>query len=233
MSLRARGPVVFVHVALLLGAVVAPAPAQKLSFSAAASASWAKNSVMLLGYREAVEGPWVGGAAEGKLGPFVLRLEAFRGTLKPQTGGSALERDGGEVRGTIRLEPVAAGWLGLESGYAVRAFSSAAGYQRWTIPTFGVRVSPRLGHRALRGYLSGHYAPPLAQKSLFAGQSSGGAIWNLGLMAEAGLVIAPVRGGPLLGIRYHFERFDFPNGAAGRLDQFEQVAVFGGFRVGR
>lgn len=212
-------------------APVAAGRAQSLSFSATAMAQWTQSRLMLLGTEESVSGPWVGGTAELKVGPVALGTTVLRGTLKPATPGSALQRDGGEIRSLVRIDPVP--WIGLEGGFTVRAFSSAAGYQRWNIPSAGIRLAPQLGHPALHGYVRAHYLPPFTQKNLFAGQVAGSGVqWDLGLAAEAGVLVTP-RAGEVFGFTYRFERYDFPGGAAGRLDEFISVGVFAGFRIGK
>jgi hypothetical protein len=47
------------------------------------------------------------------------------------------------------------------------------------------------------------------------------------------LRIAPRHTPLFLGTSYRLERYDFPEGAAGRLEQFEVLSVFGGVRLGK
>jgi len=186
--------------------------------------------VALLGSRETVQGPLAGGFAELRLGPLVLGASGLRGRLFPAKSSSALRREAGEVQGLVRLEPVS--WLGLEGAFTLRAFSSAAGYQRWQIPSAGIRLAPQLGHPALRAYARASYTPRTPQR-IAAGQTGGDARWDLGVSAESGLVIALGRSGGLLAVSYRFERFDFPGGLAGRLDQLQTIAVSLGGHAGR
>lgn len=215
--------------ALALG-VSEAGSAQSVTFAAAAVAGRARSSIILFGIDESVAGPWFGGAVELKVGPVSVEAVGLRGTLAPTTGSGAIERDGGEVRGLVRVEPLAG--LGLEAGYGIRAFSSVAGYQRWAIPSTGVRIASSLGSPALQAYARAHYVPG-AYATVPAGQPSGDAKWDLGLVAEVGLTVTPERAPVFFGLNYRLERFDFPGGTAGRLEQFDALWLRAGMRLGR
>ena len=192
---------------------------QQIEVSAAAVLALPRSSLLLAGERETITGTWLGGALAVKTGRVLLSGTGLRGTLTPSDNTRALERDGGELTGLLRFEPKT--WLGFETAYTVRAFSSVAGYQRWEILGFGVRVSAALGSPALRAYARGSYFPTVS----VTGQRSP----NLGLEAEAG-VTAAVRRVPLvLGLSYRLERYDFPGDA--RLEQFDRLAVQLGWRI--
>ena len=99
-----------------------------------------RGTAVLVGNREVITGSWAGVAAELRLGLLVLEGLGARGTMTAAESTFALDRDGGEMRGLLRLEP--APWLWLEGGYTIRAFDSPAGYQRWDIPAVGVGFAP-------------------------------------------------------------------------------------------
>ncbi len=217
--------------ALAFGATLFSAvAAQEVTVSASAAGQWRRHSLVLLGTPETLQGFWGGGLVELKIGPVAVSGSAFRGKLDPQEAGG-ISRDGGEVQGLLRLEPLP--WFGVESGIGVRAFSSAAGYQRWLIPIAGIRVAPELGTPALRGYVRADYVPSLNQPDLFAGQTTGQAKWSLGIAGEAGLIIASAPTGAIVTVAYRFERYDFPGGVSGRLEQVDELTLGVGFRFHR
>jgi hypothetical protein len=220
-------------VATLTTLLAQPIQAQVVSFSAAAAGEWVRNTLILQGVREETAGPWFGGSAELKLGPVVFGGRGLRGTLRPSGAGFAFNRTAGEVQALIRLAPVP--WAGLEGSYTVRAYSSAAGYQRWDISALGIVLSAPLGHPAVRAYARGSALPSVymggdTSRVVFStnGQSPG-----LRFVSEVGLKVAP-SGVPLvLAMHYRFERYDFSGGSAGRLEQVDAVGVSVGFRAGR
>jgi hypothetical protein len=53
------------------------------------------------------------------------------------------------------------------------------------------------------------------------------------VVAESGLKIAPRRLPLVFGVFYRMERFDFPGGTAGRLEQFDVLAIYGGLRLAK
>ncbi|MFQ6047213.1 MAG: hypothetical protein ACE5PT_12805, partial [Gemmatimonadales bacterium] len=118
------------------------------------------------------------------------------------------------------LHPVP--WLGIGGGYTVRAFSSAAGYQRWSIPSVSASLSGALGNRALSAYVRGAYLPSITVSGIEAPQ--------LGVAATAGLTIAPSKLPITLKVEYRLERYDFPTGTATRIEQFDVVSVAVGLR---
>lgn len=215
-------------VASILGAFPVVVQAQSNGLSVAGVACRARDVVAFLGSNETTAGWCVGALGLLKLGPLVLEGSGFRARQLEPTQGTALTRDGGEVRGLLGLAPVR--WVAIEGGFAVRAFSSAAGYQRWLMPSGGVKVAAPLGDPALTAYVRAHYLPPMLQK-IPAGQVSGDTKWDLGLVAESGVRIAPRKSPLFLGASYRLERYDFPGGVSGRLEQFDVVSIYGGFRV--
>jgi hypothetical protein len=220
--------------AVVLALVPVPevsAAAQTIDFSVAALGCRARDQVMFRNLRESVEGVCTGGLGYLKLGPLVIEASGFRAPeLRPSGAAAGFTRDGGDVRGIVGLAPVP--WIVLEGGFGLRAFNSPAGYQRWQIPSGGLKIAVPLGDPALTAYLRGHYLPATPQR-VPAGQPSGDARWDLGLVAESGLRIAPRRLPLVFGVFYRMERFDFPGGAAGRLEQFDVLAIYGGLRLAK
>jgi len=223
--------------ALVLGVALSPVltlpvQAQGSSFWAAAGGQWVRNTLIFQGAREETAGPWFGGAAELKVGPVVLGGRAFRGTLRPRGAGFAFTRTAGEWQARLGLEPVR--WLGVEGSYTVRAYSSAAGYQRWDISAVGIVLSTTLGHPALRAYARGSALPSVYMGGDTSGVllSTDGQTPDLRFASEVGLKVTPQRAPFLFALYYRFERYDFPVSLGGRLEQLDAVAVSVGYRIG-
>ena len=218
-----RADLMSLTVTVLLAAEPLPAQAQvSVSGSATGVVVQPRATILFQGVRERLGGVWFGGAVELERGPVTLSVMGMRGNLEPIDNTAALGRDGGEVSGVIRVSPVR--WLGLEGGYTVRAFNSAAGYQQWRVPSAGLVLSGKLGDPGLRAYVRAAYLPSV--------QVSGIDSPDLGLAAEAGLVVAPSRVPLLFKVQYRVERYDFPGGASSRLEQFDRVALSVGLRLG-
>lgn len=215
---RAANWVVLLSAALV---VVRSQPARgQLGVTISGTAVQPRSTLVLGGIREAVTGVWAGAEIELKLGPATVTGVGLRGNLSQTENTFALKRDAGELRGRLTVSPVR--WLGLEAGYGVRAFSSAAGYQRWNVPSAGVRFSSQLGHPALQAYARGAYLPAV--------KVSGQPTPDLGLAAEVGVAASPPRTPLRIAVDYRLERYDFPGST--RIEQFDAVTVQIGFRVG-
>ena len=218
-----RAGLMSLTVTVLLAAEPLPAQAQvSVSGSATGVVVQPRVTILFQGVRERLGGVWFGSAVELERGPVTLSVMGMRGNLEPIDNTAALEREGGEVSAVIRVFPVA--WLGLEGGYTVRAFNSAAGYQQWRIPSAGLVLSGKLGDPGLRAYVRAAYLPSI---QVFGIDSP-----ELGLAAEAGLLVVPRRVPLLFKVQYRVERYDFPGGASSRLEQFDCVAVSAGLRIG-
>jgi len=215
---------------LLLSAVPVDGRAQSSALTMAGVACRARDAVVFLGSKEATAGWCAGALGALKLGPLVLEGSWFRANRMEPTGGAALEREAGEVRGLLGVSP--SRWISIEAGFAVRAFNSDAGFQQWQIPSGGVKLAIPLGDPTFTAYVRAHYLPPMSQE-VSAGQLSGDARWDFGLITETGLQIAPRKGPLLLGFSYRLERYDFPGDPLGRLEQFDVLSVFGGFRLAK
>lgn len=204
--------------------------AQDVEFSLAALGCQARDRVVFRNLRETLQGPCGGGIAYLKLGPLVMEASGFRAPQLQPSGSTGFTRDGGDARALVGIAPVP--WVVFEGGLAVRAFSSAGGYQRWDIRGGGVKLGVPLGDPTLTAYARVHYLPGRPQR-IPAGQVSGDAEWDFGVVAESGLKIAPRRLPLVFGVFYRMERFDFPGGTAGRLEQFDVLAIYGGLRLAK
>jgi hypothetical protein len=207
--------------ALALGVVHSAAPAQSVAVSGVVG--YAGSATVVQGAAEHGAGVWYGARADLRIGRLEIEASGLRGTLAPDDSAAGLGRDGGEMRGALRL--AIASWLALEGGYTVRAFDSPLGYQRWTIPAVGARVSADLGTSGLRGYVRGSYLPSAGSQGLSAS--------SLGLAVEAGLRLEPRSGGLTLAVCYRLERFDFGSAPDSRLEQFDFLGVSLGLSLGR
>jgi hypothetical protein len=156
------------------------------------------------------------------MGPLGVTVAGFAGKLAPTENTGALDRNGGEYRGTVSFMPV--GWIGLEGGFAVRRFSSAVGSQQWTIASAGFVVSSTLGDSGIRAYGRGTYQPAVRVD----GQSNP----TFSVAAEVGVIASP-RGTPFVfRASYRLERYDFPDTPIARTEQFDGIALGVGFRLG-
>ena len=181
-----------------------------------------KNSVRLGGVTERADGVWAGVGLGLDAGRFLVTASGTRGQLTPTGAGVAPTRDVGQLAVSARYE--VRSWLGLDLGYDARAFSSAAGYQRWNIAVLGATASRDLGISAVRGFASLAYLPVLSvtnqQRPTF------------GLGSDVGLSLAPNRFPLSFLLSYRIQRFSFP-AAAARSEQFEALTFSVGVRARR
>jgi len=180
------------------------------------------HSVHFSGGTDRMDGSWVGGAGEFEAGRLRLSVSGMRGRLTAAHPGSLPRRDVGELSldGQYRLRP----WLGLELRYTARAFSSAAGYQRWDLVGVGTAASRDLGTPAVRAFASLLYFPMVSL--------SDQARPRLALGSDVGIAVAPSRVPIAVTLSYRIERFRFPEAAA-RSDQFEALTLSLGVRAWR
>jgi hypothetical protein len=195
-------------------------PGQTVSGRAVIAAP--RSSVRLGGARERMDGLWGGLAFDFQAGRFTLSGSGTRGRLAPSPRGTAPKQDVGELSlaGQYALRP----WFRLDLEYTARAFSSAAGYQRWNIVGLGATVARDLGTRAVRAYASVAY--------LSAVTVSGQRRPTFAVGSDVGLVVTPDRVPIALLLTYRIERFHFP-GATARSEQFEALTVSLGVRARR
>jgi hypothetical protein len=115
-------------------------------------------------------------------------------------------------------------WLAFEVGYAVRAFSSAAGLQTWQLWGASGTVSRDLGLRGVRAYATFAYLPVVN----VTGQARRISGWG----TDVGISVAPERAPVFCELGYRIERFSFPR-TAGRSEQFETLTLSVGVRLRR
>jgi hypothetical protein len=208
---------------LVLAGLLAPAVAlsgQTVSGHVVIAAP--KHSASFSGVTERMDGWWGGGALELEVGRLHFSASGMRGQLNAADPGSVPEHDVGEVsvNGRYRARP----WLGLELRYTARAFSSAAGYQRWNLLGIGAAASRDLGTAAVRGFAVLQYFPLVSVSQ----QEEP----NFGLGSDVGIAVSP-RTLPLaVRLSYRIERFNFP-AAAARSEQFEALTLSVGLRMQR
>jgi len=181
-----------------------------------------RSSVRVGGITERVDGLWGGLAFDFQAGRFTLSGSGTRGRLAPTQAGTAPKRDVGELSlaGQYAFRP----WLRFELRYAARAFSSAAGYQRWDIVSAGATASRNLGTPAVRAFAG------LAYVQVF--RVSGQERPTVALGSDIGIAIAPSRSPVTCLLSYNIQRFTFSTAAA-RWEQFDVLTISAGVRVRR
>jgi len=206
---------------LLAASLVPIAAASGQTVSAHAVVAAPKHNAHFSGVTERMEGSWVGGAVEFESGRLRLSGSGMRGRLTAPDPGSVPKRDVGELslNGRYRVRP----WLGLELRYAARAFSSAAGYQRWDLIGLGAVASRDLGTPAVRAFASLLYFPMVSvshqERPTFA------------LGSDVGIALAPSKLPLAVMLSYRIERFRFA--ATARSEQFEALTLSVGVRARR
>ncbi len=207
---------------LLAASLVPMAALSGQTVSAHAVVAAPKHSVHFSGVTERMDGLWEGGAVEFEAGRVRMSLSGMRGRLTAADPGSLSKRDIGELslNGQYRVRP----WLSLELRYTARAFSSAAGYQRWDVVGVGAAASRDLGTPAVRGFASVLYFPIV---SVSHQQRP-----RVALGSDVGIALAPSNLPIAVTLSYRIERFRFPEAAA-RSEQFEALTLSLGVRVRR
>ena len=207
---------------LLAGALVPTAASSGQTVSARAVVAAPRQSVQFSGVTERTDGSWVGGAMDFEAGRWRLSVSGTRGRLTALDPGSVPTRDVGELsfNGQYGVRP----WLGLELRYSARAFSSAAGYQRWDLLGVGTAASRDLGTSAVRAFASLLYFPMV--------RVSHQEPPSLALGSDVGIALAPSKLPLVVALSYRIERFRFPEADA-RSEQFEALTLSVGVRVRR
>ena len=181
-----------------------------------------RSSVRVGGVTYRVDGVWAGAALDFHVGRFTLSGTGMRGKLTPAQAGTTPKRDVGEVSLDGQYE--FRSWLRFELRYAARAFSSAAGYQRWDMASVGATASRNLGTPAVRAFVSLAYLPLVRvrdqQRPTFA------------LGSDVGIALLPMRSPIAVQLDYRIEHFKFP-AASARSEQFEAFTLLVGMRMRR
>jgi hypothetical protein len=181
-----------------------------------------KSSVRLGGVTDRVDGVWGGLAFDLHIGRFAVSGSGTRGQLGPAQAGTAPDQGVGEVSlgAAYDLRP----WLAFGLRYTARAFSSAAGRQRWDIVVVGATATHDLGTPAVRAFARLEYLPLVEVSHQMTA--------SFGLGSEVGISAAPGRIPLVVRLSYQVQRFRFP-AATGRSEQFETLTLSAGARVRR
>jgi hypothetical protein len=181
-----------------------------------------KSSARVGGVIDRVDGVWAGLAIDFRVGRFTLSGSGTRGQLTPSQAGTAPKRDVGELSldGHYDFRT----WLRFELQYTARAFSSAAGYQRWDMVSVGATASRDLGTKAVRAFAGLAYLPVVSvsgqQRPTFA------------VGSDVGVALQPSHFPIALQLDYRIERFKFPASSA-RSEQFEAFTFSIGVAIQR
>ena len=216
--MNARGRVALTLAALL----VARSQLAGQSVAARAVVAAPRNSARLGGVTERADGVWAGMAVDFRAGRFTLSAQGTRGQLTTSQAGLVPDRDVGEIAVSARYD--VRSWIGLDLGYTGRAFSSAAGYERWDMATVGLTATRDVGTPAVRAFASLAYLPVVRIRSHENPTFSFG--------SDVGIAVAPSRSPLTFALSYRIERFGFPS-ATGRSEQFEAVSLSAGVRAWR
>ena len=211
------------HRAWLLAALLLPAAVLSgQTVSARAVIAAPRSSVSVGGVMDRVDGLWGGMALGFRAGRFSLSGSGTRGQLTSGASGTTLERDVGELalEGAYEFRP----WLRVGLQYAARAFSSAAGYQRWDMLSVGATASRGLGTRAVRAFAGLAYLPVV--------RVSGQQRPTFALGSDVGIALQPTHLPITLRLDYRIERFRFP-AASRRSEQFEAFTFSMGLALQR
>ncbi len=211
-------------VLLWLAGVALPFRLAAQVFEAGATVFNAQHRVLYAGSVADRTGIFIGGRGAASLGPVVVEVAGFTGTLGAAADGSAPEA---KVRSTsvavlVRATP----WLQLGGEAEGRRFDSDAGATVWHLYGGAVRTVHSLGGSGLRGF---------AEVTLFPAATAEPMALKLSpaFRGTVGIDITPPKSVVVLRVGYRFERFDFSTTGPSRLEQFRGVIAGAGIRIGR
>ena len=206
-------------VAVALGLLVRPAAAQH-SIVGFTTGSIVEQRVRLDGEIERVAGPvWGAGAAVRMSDWLSLRGRVASGTLSARTAG-AESRSTAEGELTVILVPDR--WITVDIGTVVRTMETSLASQRWIELRTGVELGADIIDGALRGTVQLSIAPSVS----VSGQPSP----DIALGGGTGLEYTAGR--LSTGLRYGFDRYDFPGDSDGRrLEQRSTLMARVGWRI--
>jgi hypothetical protein len=161
-------------------------------------------------------------AVDFRAGRFALSARGTRGQLTTSQAGLVPDRDVGEIAVSARYD--VRSWIGLDLGYTARAFSSAAGYERWDMASVGVTGTRDVGTPAVRAFASLAYLPVVTIRA----QENP----TFAFASDVGIFVAPNRSPLTVSLSYRIERFRFPS-ATRRSEQFEALSLSAGVRAWR
>ncbi len=177
-------------------------------------------TVMLAGSTVRSAGTWFGASVAGTRGRFTLSATGLHGGLHPIESGE-INRTGGEIEARARFQ--ARRWIALDAGYLARAFSGAAGYQRWNTFAIGANLSTTLGDPMLRTEARIAYVPWV---NVTLPEHPG-----LALDADLRVIMVPRHTPLTASLTYRFQRYDFEGGSTGRLEAFDGLGIAIGYRM--
>lgn len=212
-----------VRIALpLAGVLLARTQLGSQTVSARAVIAATRNSVRLTGVADRADGLWAGLAFDAHIGRFAISRSGTRGQMTPAQAGTSPDQDLGDV--SLGAEYAVRSWLGLGLRYTARAFSSAAGRQRWDMVGVGATATHDLGTRDVHAFANLAYLPLVtvsdAEDPTFAFGS------------EVGISVAPNRIPLVVQLGYLVQLFRFP-AEIDRSEQFEAFALSVGVRASR
>ncbi len=207
---------------LMVASLVAGSQLAGQAVEARAVLAAPRNSARLGGVTERADGLWAGMAVDFRAGRYTLSARGMRGQLTTSQHGFVPYRDVGEIAVGARYE--VRPWIGVELGYTARAFSSAAGYERWNMASVGVTASSDVGTPAVRAFARLAYLPVVG---IDAQENP-----SFAFGSDVGISVAPSRSPLTVSLSYRIERFQFPS-ATGRSEQFEALSLSVGVRAWR
>jgi hypothetical protein len=190
--------------------------------SARALIAGTRNSVRLGGVSDRADGPWAGLAFGAHVGRFAVSGSGTRGQLTPVQSGTAPDQDLGDVSLGVAYD--VRSWIGVGLQYTARAFSSAAGRQRWDMAGVGAILKHDLGTPAVYAFARLAYLPLIT--------ISDGAKPTFGVGSDVGMSISPSRIPVVIRLGYQIQLFHFPAGID-RSEQFEAFELSVGVRASR
>jgi len=190
--------------------------------SARALIASTRNNVRLGSVTDRADGQWAGLAFDARIGRFAVSGSGTRGQLTPAQSGTAPDQDLGDV--SLGAAYNVLRWLGFGLQYTARAFSSAAGRQRWDMAGVGATLTHDLGTSAVHAFAHVAYLPLVT--------ISDGAEPTFGVGSDVGMSISPGRIPLVIRLAYQIQLFHFPAGID-RSEQFEAFALSVGVRASR
>jgi len=204
-------------------AVFGAAPVQSQVLSGGLFVANPSSRITLDGALEETDGLWFGGVIGVEYGRVAFVASGARGELTPNTSGSAIDRDVGKISAHGSLTVLE--WLDADVEYAARAFSTVVGRQRWDMLGIGATVRHRVRDTGVTAFYRAQYVPVVNVDD----QENP----DLSIAAEVGLRV-PLGRLPLeVAASYRIERFDFPDRAGSRTDQFQYFQIYLGMKLRR
>lgn len=134
---------------LLAWPAVASAQGSRLRFEVQLDGSTVHSNPVIGSVSSGLSGTVLGGEGRVGLGPVALDLGYWQGSLTSQSGPAANE-DMVEGKALLDLSPVH--WFTISGGPVARAYTTAAGTERWLTWRIQGRVEDELVPQTVRGY---------------------------------------------------------------------------------